>query len=142
MFDNVNGFVPNSHSNGHEPADSSGFSASEEANEPTVAHYSPVSGLTGGPAAEPQPPTEVLGAGNTGDEPTLAAEPEGVTEGVAPVSTDAAAVADVGSFTAGQASTAAEPEVVFEAVSAVSVEEAVVPDDDTGAGSTDRKSVV
>ncbi len=131
MFDNVNGFVPHSHPNGQESADSNGIPSSEPANEPTVAHYSPVSGLTGGPAAEPQPQADTLGAGNTGDEPTLVAEPEGV----APVSTDVVAVADVGSFAAGQAPTAAEPEVVFEAVSAVWVEEAVVPDD-SGAGST------
>ncbi len=47
MFDNVNGFVPNSHRNGQESADSA---------EP-IAHYSPLNGLTGGPLAE-EPPGE------------------------------------------------------------------------------------
>lgn len=58
MFDNVNGFVPNSHLNGQESADSA---------EP-MAHYSPLTGLSGGPASEaPASEPEV--------EPVVAVEP-------------------------------------------------------------------
>ena len=58
MFDNVNGFVPNSHLNGQESADSA---------EP-MAHYSPLTGLSGGPASEAP-------AGEPEVEPVVAVEP-------------------------------------------------------------------
>lgn len=55
MIDNVNGFVPNSHSNGKESSDSGDPWASEG---DLQAHYSPVSGLTGGPERAEMPTAE------------------------------------------------------------------------------------
>jgi len=52
MIDNVNGFVPHSHSNGKESSDSGDPWASEG---DLQAHYSPVSGLTGGPERAEMP---------------------------------------------------------------------------------------
>ncbi len=73
MFDNVNGFVPNSHLNGQESADST---------EPS-AHYSPLTGLTGGPLA-----------GEPADEPATEPAPDGeaLQDVVAPTIDAASAV--------------------------------------------------